>query len=286
MINKSYLKLCIICWNSWTFQLFIKIKYLLKIDCQRFITWLGIFRHCWFLCYRWYLNWLILCLLLSNKHTWLTKLKVYINIRFTSKLFILKWPEMNHFTKAYWTFCLWIAHMGHIIILLTTFVRVRVKSYNVLNWLYPFLMIIESFSLSLPYQRKVICTFIIYIKVFYQLLVFKKDVPQTKILDCLCSGEKTAILWNLWWLNKIEVQKNKMRTSTYRLICLCTVANFINSADRAILPIAIIQMADEFGWSLSWQGWILSSFSYGYITSQVSTLVIRCLFMFHILFYL
>ena len=60
-----------------------------------------------------------------------------------------------------------------------------------------------------------------------------------------------------------------MRTTTYRLIYLCTVANFINSADRAILPIAIIQMATEFGWSLSWQGWILSSFSYGYITSQV-----------------
>jgi len=60
-----------------------------------------------------------------------------------------------------------------------------------------------------------------------------------------------------------------MRTSTYRLICLCTAANFINSADRAILPLAIIQMTEEYGWTLSWQGWILSSFSYGYITSQV-----------------
>lgn len=60
-----------------------------------------------------------------------------------------------------------------------------------------------------------------------------------------------------------------MRPSTYRLIVLCTVANFINSADRAILPIAIIQMTDEYGWTMAWQGWILSSFSYGYITSQV-----------------
>lgn len=60
-----------------------------------------------------------------------------------------------------------------------------------------------------------------------------------------------------------------MRPSTYRLIVLCTVANFINSADRAILPIAIIQMAEEYSWTLAWQGWILSSFSYGYITSQV-----------------
>ncbi|KAH9404103.1 hypothetical protein TYRP_014619 [Tyrophagus putrescentiae] len=60
-----------------------------------------------------------------------------------------------------------------------------------------------------------------------------------------------------------------MRPSTYRLIVLCTVANFINSADRAILPIAIIQMAEEYNWTLAWQGWILSSFSYGYITSQI-----------------
>lgn len=59
------------------------------------------------------------------------------------------------------------------------------------------------------------------------------------------------------------------RTAINRLICLCTVANLINSADRVIMPIAIIPMANQFGWSIHWQGWILSSFAIGYITSQM-----------------
>lgn len=59
------------------------------------------------------------------------------------------------------------------------------------------------------------------------------------------------------------------RTPINRLICFCTLANFINSADRVIMPIAIIPMTNQFHWSIHWQGWILSSFAIGYITSQV-----------------
>lgn len=61
----------------------------------------------------------------------------------------------------------------------------------------------------------------------------------------------------------------KMLPKTSRIVGLCSVANFINAADRVIMPIAIVPMTDEFKWSLHWQGWILSAFAFGYFTSQV-----------------
>jgi hypothetical protein len=48
------------------------------------------------------------------------------------------------------------------------------------------------------------------------------------------------------------------------------MANFINSADRVIMPIAIVSMVDEFKWDLHSQGWVLSSFAVGYMSSQVN----------------
>ncbi|XP_054162622.1 uncharacterized protein LOC128960536 [Oppia nitens] len=60
-----------------------------------------------------------------------------------------------------------------------------------------------------------------------------------------------------------------MLPKTHRMIGLCSSANFINAADRIIMPMAIVSMADEFNWSLYWQGWVLSAFAFGYITSQV-----------------
>jgi MFS family permease len=54
-----------------------------------------------------------------------------------------------------------------------------------------------------------------------------------------------------------------------RTVTLCSLANFINAADRAIMPIAIIPMAREFKWNLHLQGYILSSFPIGYLTSQL-----------------
>jgi hypothetical protein len=61
----------------------------------------------------------------------------------------------------------------------------------------------------------------------------------------------------------------KMLAKTSRIVALCSIANFINAADRVIMPIAIVPMTDEFKWSLHWQGWILSAFAFGYFTSQV-----------------
>ena len=58
-------------------------------------------------------------------------------------------------------------------------------------------------------------------------------------------------------------------TKTSSTIGLCSLANFINAADRIIMPIAIIQMTDEFNWDLHGQGWVLSAFAVGYMSSQV-----------------
>ncbi|XP_050402694.1 uncharacterized protein LOC126818993 [Patella vulgata] len=60
-----------------------------------------------------------------------------------------------------------------------------------------------------------------------------------------------------------------MLTKTSKTIALCSIANFINSADRVIMPIAIVPMTDEFKWDLHGQGWVLSSFAVGYMSSQV-----------------
>ncbi|KAI4478821.1 hypothetical protein M0804_011567 [Polistes exclamans] len=63
--------------------------------------------------------------------------------------------------------------------------------------------------------------------------------------------------------------KFKMLPRTSRIVALCSAANFINAADRVIMPIAIVPMTDEFKWNLHWQGWILSAFAFGYFTSQI-----------------
>ncbi|KAK0090585.1 hypothetical protein PV325_010551 [Microctonus aethiopoides] len=56
---------------------------------------------------------------------------------------------------------------------------------------------------------------------------------------------------------------------TSRIVALCSAANFINAADRVIMPIAIVPMTKEYKWNLHWQGWILSAFAFGYFTSQI-----------------
>lgn len=58
-------------------------------------------------------------------------------------------------------------------------------------------------------------------------------------------------------------------TRTSRIVALCSAANFINSADRVIMPIAIVPMTDLFHWTLHVQGWILSAFAFGYFTTQI-----------------
>ena len=52
-------------------------------------------------------------------------------------------------------------------------------------------------------------------------------------------------------------------------IVLASLANALNQADRNIVPIAVIPMADELGYSLMERGLVLSSFAYGYIFVQI-----------------
>jgi len=67
-------------------------------------------------------------------------------------------------------------------------------------------------------------------------------------------------------------------TKTRNTIALCSLANFINAADRVIMPIAIIKMSSEFKWDLHGQGWILSAFSIGYMGTMVR--ILSCVFFF------
>eukprot|EP01063_Lacrimia_lanifica_P018798 TRINITY_DN25740_c0_g1_i1.p2 TRINITY_DN25740_c0_g1~~TRINITY_DN25740_c0_g1_i1.p2 ORF type:complete len:442 (+),score=115.64 TRINITY_DN25740_c0_g1_i1:106-1431(+) len=53
------------------------------------------------------------------------------------------------------------------------------------------------------------------------------------------------------------------------VVALCALANLVNQADRIVMSVAIVPMAGELNLSAYDQGWILSSFSYGYIITQV-----------------
>lgn len=59
------------------------------------------------------------------------------------------------------------------------------------------------------------------------------------------------------------------RSRVWRVVLLCCLANLINSADRVIMPIAIIPISDHFKWDLHQHGWILSAFSVGYLSSMI-----------------
>lgn len=52
-------------------------------------------------------------------------------------------------------------------------------------------------------------------------------------------------------------------------VVLVAMANGLNQADRAIMPIAIVPMAQEFGWTHEQQGWVLSAFAVGYLACQL-----------------
>ncbi len=53
------------------------------------------------------------------------------------------------------------------------------------------------------------------------------------------------------------------------LVALCFAAVFICYVDRVNISLAIIAMKDEFGWNKTTQGWVMSSFFIGYLTTQV-----------------
>jgi len=55
------------------------------------------------------------------------------------------------------------------------------------------------------------------------------------------------------------------------LVALCFVATFICYIDRVNISVAIIPMAEEFGWSGTTKGFVLSSFFIGYMAAMLPT---------------
>ncbi|CAF0769657.1 unnamed protein product [Brachionus calyciflorus] len=60
-----------------------------------------------------------------------------------------------------------------------------------------------------------------------------------------------------------------MLISTSKTVALCSFSNLINAADRALMPLAVLQMSSEFKWDMYSQGWLLSAFPIGYFSSQI-----------------
>jgi len=42
----------------------------------------------------------------------------------------------------------------------------------------------------------------------------------------------------------------------YTMIALLATSNLLNQADRIIMPIAVLTMADTFGWTMMEKGWV------------------------------
>ena len=56
----------------------------------------------------------------------------------------------------------------------------------------------------------------------------------------------------------------------YTTTVLCFFAVFVCYIDRVNISVAIIPMAEEFGWDQSTQGLVLSSFFVGYLLTQIA----------------
>lgn len=66
-----------------------------------------------------------------------------------------------------------------------------------------------------------------------------------------------------------SLETTNSKSSTAKITVLSFFAIAVCYADRVLISVAIIPMADAFGWSLSLQGVILSSFYAGYLLTQV-----------------
>ena len=56
----------------------------------------------------------------------------------------------------------------------------------------------------------------------------------------------------------------------YTTIVMCFAATFVCYIDRVNISVAIIPMSAEFGWDVTTQGAVLSSFYIGYLLMQIS----------------
>ncbi|CAI2165147.1 6557_t:CDS:2 [Funneliformis geosporum] len=70
-------------------------------------------------------------------------------------------------------------------------------------------------------------------------------------------------------MNAWQKWQNLYIPKRFIVLGLCALAILISYADRSNIAVAIVYMSNEFGWSSTTQGLILSSFFVGYLTTQV-----------------
>ncbi|MBT3611007.1 MAG: hypothetical protein HN516_11725 [Gammaproteobacteria bacterium] len=71
-------------------------------------------------------------------------------------------------------------------------------------------------------------------------------------------------------MSEVAPNKEGFWKSRYAVITLCFFATFVCYIDRVNISSAIIPMAEEFGWDLQTQGYVLSSFYIGDPLMQIS----------------
>ena len=67
----------------------------------------------------------------------------------------------------------------------------------------------------------------------------------------------------------LESRWSYFRSCRFQCIVLCWLANIVCYVDRINISVGIIFMSEELGWSQTQQGFVLSSFFYGYILTQI-----------------
>ncbi|MAR28096.1 MAG: MFS transporter [Gammaproteobacteria bacterium] len=68
---------------------------------------------------------------------------------------------------------------------------------------------------------------------------------------------------------ELDATKEGFWRTRYSIIAMCFAATFVCYIDRVNISVAIIPMAEDYGWNLETQGYILSSFYIGYLMMQI-----------------
>ena len=70
-------------------------------------------------------------------------------------------------------------------------------------------------------------------------------------------------------MSELNATKEGFWQTRFSIIAMCFAATFVCYIDRVNISVAIIPMADDYGWNLETQGYILSSFYIGYLLMQI-----------------
>ena len=68
---------------------------------------------------------------------------------------------------------------------------------------------------------------------------------------------------------ELDATKEGFWRTRYSIVAMCFAATFVCYIDRVNISVAIIPMAEDYGWNLETQGYILSSFYIGYLMMQI-----------------